>query len=111
MTSVVVYFSVFVGSFSRVMTAVDPGSRRNERIPTALSRYPPPLLRKSRMIALAHEFVRFLSEVANSRSVCSPKNATSMYLIVPPVRIFSYVDGIMIVSRITSVFLLSYFSP
>ncbi len=108
--SFVVYCSVLSGSFSRVITAVLPASRKNDNSHTELSRYPPPLFRKSRMRDVAHEAERRSRESRNSSSVCSQKKATSIYQ-VDPDSIISAVDGISIVSRVTSVFFVSYFSP
>jgi pantoate kinase len=51
--------SVFWGSFSFVVTAIVLSGRRKESISTAVSRYPQPLLRKSSIIAFAHESVMF----------------------------------------------------
>lgn len=94
----------FVGSVSFVVTARVLSGSIYERISTAISRYPHPLLRKSRIIAFAHEAVTFSKDVWNSWAVRSPKNATSIYHTSENahVNIFSEVDGITIVSRTTS---------
>ena len=94
--------SLFFGSFSRVITALDSGGRIWERIWTALSRNPPGLLRKSRIIPMAQDFVIFFSDVANSSSVCSQKKATSIYPILH-VSIFSWTEGMSTLSRVISV--------
>ena len=105
--------SVFVGSFSFVVTARVFSGRRNERMSTAVSRYHQPLFRKSSMIAFAPDAVTFSRDFLNSSDVCSQKNATSIYPIFERahVNIRSCVDGITMVPRVTLMVIGGVHSP
>jgi hypothetical protein len=65
------------------------------------------------MTAFAHEAVIFMSDFWNSFAVLSPKNATSIYPTFDKIQvnIFSCVDGITIVSRVTSIVFGGFHSP
>ena len=102
--------SVLLGSFSRVMTALEPFGRITESISTALSRNHPGLFRKSRIIQRDPEAVSARKDFSNSSMVCSPKNPTSRYPILP-VRIFSCVDGTRTRSLIIFVVISVFSSP
>lgn len=57
--------------------------RTSERISTALSRKPPGLSRKSKIIHFAHDAVNESNAFVNSETLCSPKYASPMYPILP----------------------------
>jgi hypothetical protein len=71
----------------------------NDSISTAESRYHHPLLRASIIIQSTSSSLNFASDSENSVVVCSPKNPTSIYPILLPVRTYESTLGTITVLR------------
>ena len=70
--------SFFEGSFCFIITTGSPFGNTIYARATAVSRYQPPLLRKSRIIPTAPDATSEFHDFTNSLVVCSPKVATSI---------------------------------
>lgn len=92
--------SLGLGGFDLMMTTGFFHQSMIDERSTAVSRYPPPLLRKSSIIDCAPDEIRLFHDLTNSFVVCSPNVATSMYPIFLSM-IFSETDGILTTSRVT----------